>query len=60
MLNIFRKQTVKPTDKAELETLKKIVRYAESERILGGLSQEEYDQMIAYVDHRLSELEARI
>lgn len=59
MLNIFRKQTVKQIDPAELDLLKKIVRWHESARILGDISEEEFRRAMQHVDQRLSELETR-
>ena len=59
MRNIFRKKQVKPTDEAELQTLRLMVRWAESARILGTISQQEYDNHMTYIDWRVSEMERR-
>lgn len=58
MRNIFKKK-VRPTDEEELRTLRLMVRWAESARILGTISQEEYDDQMTYVDWRVSEMERR-
>lgn len=59
MRNIFRKKQVRPTDEAELQTLRLMVRWAESARILGTISQQEYDDHMTYIDWRVSEMERR-
>lgn len=60
MRNIFRKQQVRQTDAEELDTLKKMVRWYESARILGDVSEEEYQEAMIYVDWRVSEMEKRL
>lgn len=61
MLNIFKKTQVRQTkeDTAELLLLKETVRWAESSRILGNITQEEFDNIMAWVDVRLSLMEKR-
>lgn len=59
MRNIFRKKQVRPTDEAELQTLRLMARWAESARILGTISQQEYDDHMTYIDWRVSEMERR-
>ena len=59
MRNIFKKKQVRPTDPEELRTLKLMIRWAESARILGTISQEEYDNDMTYIDWRVSEMEKR-
>ena len=59
MINIFKKKQVRPTDSEELQTLKLMIRWAESARILGTISQEEYDNDMTYIDWRVSEMEKR-
>ena len=59
MRNIFKKKQVRPTDEAELQTLRTMVRWAESARILGTISEEEFQDQMTYVDWRVSEMERR-
>ena len=61
MLNIFRKKPVSQTkeDTAELLLLKETVRWAESSRILGNITQEEFENFMAWVDLRLGLMEKR-
>lgn len=59
MISIFKKKQVRPTDEEELRTLRLMVRWAESARILGTISQEEYDDQMIYIDWRISEMERR-
>ena len=59
MINIFKKKQVRPTDDAELQTLRLMVRWAESARILGTISEEEFQNHMTYVDWRVSEMERR-
>lgn len=59
MKNIFRKKQIRPTDEAELQTLRNMVRWVESARILGTISQEEYENQMTYVDWLVSEMEKR-
>lgn len=59
MKNIFRKKQVRETDTEELQTLRNMVRWVESARILGTISQQEYEDQMTYVDWRISEMEKR-
>ena len=59
MRNIFRKKQVRTTDTDELRTLRLMVRWAESARILGTISEEEFQDQMTYVDWRVSEMERR-
>ena len=59
MISIFKKKQVRPTDEAELQTLRLMVRWAESARILGTISEEEFQDHMTYVDWRVSEMERR-
>lgn len=59
MRNIFKKKQVRPTDEADLRALRQIVRWAESARILGTLSEEDFQYYMTYVDWRVSEMEKR-
>ena len=59
MINIFKKKQVRPTDEEELRTLRLMVRWAESARILGTISEEEFQDQMTYVDWRISEMERR-
>lgn len=61
MLNIFRKKPVQQTkeDAAELLLLKETVRWAESSRILGNITQEEFENFMAWVDLRIGLMEKR-
>lgn len=59
MLNIFKKKQVRTTDEEELRTLRLMVRWAESARILGTISEEEFQNHMTYVDWRVSEMERR-
>lgn len=59
MISIFKKKQVRPTDEAELQTLRLMVRWAESARILGTISEEEFQDQMTYVDWRVSEMERR-
>lgn len=62
MRNIFKRRTDQQTEaiKSDLACLKRIVRWAESARILGEISEEEFDQYMNWVDLRLSILEDTI
>lgn len=59
MRNIFKKKQVRPTDEAELQTLRNMVRWAESARILGTISEDEFQDHMTYIDWRVSEMERR-
>lgn len=59
MRNIFKKKQVRTTDADELRTLRLMVRWAESARILGTISEEEFQDQMTYVDWRVSEMERR-
>ena len=59
MKNIFKKKQVRPTDEAELQTLRLMVRWAESARIFGDITQEEFDNFMTWVDFRLGLMEER-
>lgn len=59
MRNIFKKKQVRPTDEAELQTLRNMVRWAESARILGTISEKEFEEDMIYIDWRISEMERR-
>lgn len=61
MLNIFKKNQVPQTkeDSAELALLKETVRWAESARIFGDITQEEFDNFMTWVDFRLGLMEKR-
>ena len=59
MRNIFKKKQVRPTDEAELQTLRTMVRWAESARIFGDITQEEFDNFMTWVDFRLGLMEER-
>lgn len=61
MRNIFKKKPVSQTreDTAELKLLKETVRWAESARIFGDITQEEFDNFMTWVDFRLGLMEER-
>lgn len=59
MRNIFKKKQVRPTDPEELQTLKLMIRWAESARILGTISEKEFEEDMIYIDWRVSEMERR-
>lgn len=61
MRNIFKKKPVSQTkeDTAELKLLKETVRWAESARIFGDITQEEFDNFMSWVDFRLGLMEER-
>ena len=59
MRNIFRKKQVRETDTEELQTLRNMVRWAESARILGTISDKEFEEDMIYIDWRVSEMERR-
>ena len=60
MRNIFRKQAVRQTDAEELDMIKKVIRCAESSRILGDISREKYEAFMAWADWRVSEMKKRV
>lgn len=59
MRNIFKKKQVRPTDEADLRALRTMVRWAESARIFGDITQEEFDNFMTWVDFRLGLMEER-
>ena len=60
MRNIFKKQVSQTKeDSAELALLKDTVRWAESARIFGDITQEEFDNFMTWVDFRLGLMEKR-
>ena len=61
MRNIFKKKPVSQTkeDTAELKLLKETVRWAESARIFGDITQEEFHNFMIWVDFRLGLMEER-
>lgn len=60
MRNIFKKKVSQTReDTAELKLLKETVRWAESARIFGDITQEEFDNFMTWVDFRLGLMEKR-
>lgn len=60
MRNIFKKPVSQTKeDTAELKLLKETVRWAESARIFGDITQEEFENFMTWVDFRLGLMEER-